>query len=125
MKDLLQETKNEIAEYEKALAALDSMELVGGYVVRFRKVCLTFDATDDGVHVFNPRPCKPHLARSFTLAQAKAVAAQLRGDGCERGEVVHVRQAVYEVLDSYQAVLQTVEAFARGQDPDLSGEGQS
>jgi hypothetical protein len=119
MKDLLQDTKDAIAEYEKALTALDSMELAGGYVVRFKKVCLTFDTSPDGLHVFNPRPCKPHLARSFSWAQAKTIAAQLHSNDCERGEVVHVRQAVHELLDSYQAVLQTVQAFAAGQDPAL------
>lgn len=119
MKDLLQDTKDAIAEYEKALAALDSMELAGGYVVRFKKICLTFDATEDGAQVFNPRPCKPHLARSFSWAQAKTIAALLHSEDCERGEVVHVRQAVHELLDSYQAVLQTVEAFAAGKDPHL------
>lgn len=119
MKDLLQDTKDAIAEYEKALTSLDSMELLGGYVVRFKKVCLTFDASPDGTQVFNPRPCKPHLARSFAWAQAKTIASQLRGNDCERGEVVHVRQAVHELLDSYQAVLLTVEAFAVGHDPHL------
>lgn len=119
MKDLLQDTKDAIAEYERALTALDRMELAGGYVVRFKKVCLTFDASPDGQHVFNPRPCKPHLARSFSWAQAKTIASQLRSNDCERGEVVHVRQAVHELLDSYQAVLQTLEAFTEGHDPEL------
>lgn len=117
MKDMLQESKDAIVEYGNALIALDNMELVGGYVVRFKKRCLTFDASPDGVHVFNPRPCKPHLARSFSWAQAKTVAAQLRSDDCERGEVVHVRQAVHELLDDYVAVVKTIEAFAAGHDP--------
>jgi hypothetical protein len=123
MKDLLQDTKDAIAEYENALTSLDRLELAGGYVVRFRKVCLTFDATDDGLHVFNARPCKPHLARSFSWAQAKSIASLLHSQDCERGEVVHVRQAVHELLDSHQAVLQTLEAFARGHDPVLYEKG--
>lgn len=116
MKDLLQETKEAIADYEKAAAALDNMDLVGGYVVRCQNVYLTFDLSDTG-EVFNPRPCRPHLARSFTWLQAKAIAAQVCNGNQHRGEVIHVRQAVAEVLDAYRAVLGTLEAFARGDDP--------
>lgn len=115
----MQEMRNKIAEYESALAELDKMELVGGYIVRFCGQYITFDASPDGEYVFNPRPCKPHLARSFSWLQAKTVASMLRSSDCERGEVVHVRQAVFEVLDSYQAVVETIEAFAAGHNPEL------
>ena len=116
MKDLMQETKEAIADYEKAAAALDNMDLVGGYVIRCQNVYLTFDVSPEG-EVFNPRPCRPHLARSVTWLQAKAIAASVKNGNQACGEVVHVRQAVAEVLDAYRAVLGTLEEFARGQDP--------
>lgn len=116
MKDLMQETREAIADYEAAAATLDNMDLVGGYVVRCENVYLTFDVSGTG-EVFNPRPCRPHLARSFTWLQAKAIAAQICNGNNKRGEVVHVRQAVAEVLDAYRAVLGTLEAFSRGVEP--------
>jgi hypothetical protein len=118
MKDLMQETKEAIADYEKAAATLDNMDLVGGYVIRCQNVYLTFDVSDAG-DVMNPRPCRPHLARSFTWLQAKAIASHVCNGGQHAGEVVHVRQAVAEVLDAYRAVLGTLEAFERGDDPAL------
>jgi hypothetical protein len=117
MKDLMQETKDAIADYEKAAQTLDNMDLVGGYVIRCGNVYLTFDVAPSG-DVFNARPCRPHLARSFNWLQAKAIAARMR-NGEQAGEVVHVRQAVAEVLDAYRAVLGTLEAFARGDNPSL------
>lgn len=118
MKDLMQETTEAIAEYEKAAAALDNIDLVGGYVIRCQNVYLTFDVSEAG-DVFNPRPCRPHLARSFTWLQAKTLAAHVCNGEKHAGEVVHVRQAVAEVLDAYRAVLGTLEAFALGDDPTL------
>lgn len=116
MKDLMQETKEAIAEYEKAAAALDQIDLVGGYVIRCQNVYLTFDVSAAG-EVFNPRSCAPHLARSFTWLQARQIAPLVRNGDGKCGEVVHVRQAVADVLDAYRAVLGTLEDFARGIDP--------
>lgn len=118
MKDLMQETKEAIAELENAAATLDNMDLVGGYVIRCQNIYLTFDVAETG-EVFNARPCRPHLARSFTWLQAKAIAAQICNGNKHPGEVVHVRQAVAQVLDAYRAVLGTLEAFARGEEPEL------
>lgn len=118
MKDVMQETKEAIADYERAAATLDNMDLAGGYVIRCQNVYLTFDVSPDG-DVFNPQPCRPHLARSFTWLQAKTLAAHTCNSGKHVGQVVHVRQAVAEVLDAYRAVLGTLEAFERGDEPSL------
>lgn len=113
MKDLMQQTVEAIAAYEQSLEKMGGMDLVGGYLVRIQSVCLTFDVSDDG-YAFNPRPCPPHKARSFTWQQAKTIAANVRNGNGVRGEAVHVIQAVTEALDAQKAVLATLVAFSSG-----------
>ena len=121
MKDLMQQTIEAIAEYEDALVKLAGMNLVAGYLVRCQNVCLSFDMSPDG-YVFNPRPCPPHKARSFTWEQAKTVASKVRNGNAVRGEAVHVIQAVTEALDAQKAVMATLVAFSAG--VDLSDDAQ-
>ncbi len=122
MKNVQEDTQMAVAEYTQALAELDTLGDAPCYIVRCGNTYLTFDVAPNqaAYEVFNVRACKPHQALRFTWRDAKTVSALVRGNGCSRGEVVHVRTAVEEVLDAYQAVLTTLEAFARGDDPTLS-----
>lgn len=121
MNNILEDTQKAVNEYQEALAQLDNLGDAPCYIVRCGNTFLTFDVAEDGQAstVFNVRDAKPHQALRFNWRDAKTVAALVRGDICPKGDVVHVRTAVEEVLDAYKAVQATLEAFARGDDPTL------
>lgn len=102
--ELKDRTAAMIAEYQIAKKKLQGMVLVGGYVVRCDGIVLTFDVDSDG-YVTNHRPCPPHRAHSFSLAQAQALACEFRNGNGVPAEAVHVVQAVDAALDAERATL--------------------
>lgn len=109
MTQLIQDTKDAIAEYQAAGAALRSVILGQGFVVRCQGVCLSFDIGAARA-VSDPRPSQPHRATRFTRGDAEAVAASVKNGNGEAGQALHVRLAVEDALEQQKILLATLEA---------------
>lgn len=121
--NLIADTKDAIADYERAKKGLANVLLGADYIVQCEGVYLTFDVDHAG-NVSNPRHCQPHRARSFTRKNAEMLAGVVsngNGNG-HAGAAIHIRDAVDQALDAQRAVLETLIAFQDGQEQEKNEE---
>lgn len=105
LQDMITAAGSAIQDYEAAQRELVRMDLAGGYVIRCENTYLTFDMDPAG-YLCNPQKCRPHLARSFSKAQAEELASAIvNGDG-HQGVAVHVVDAVAAALDDERGVFE-------------------
>lgn len=105
---MIAETREVIAEYERAADGLRNVLLGQGYIVCCQGLPLAFDI--ERRRVSNPRTCAPHLATRFTLDDAANVARDVKNGNDAPGEVVHVRHAIAHCLVEQRELLAQLES---------------
>lgn len=106
--NMIEETRQAIARYERAGEALRGVVLEQGYVVVCQGLTLAFDI-EDGV-AMNPRTADPQKATRFTLEDAALVAKLVKNGNGTAGEVVHVRHAIVDAILEQKELLAMLEA---------------
>lgn len=105
--DMLEQTRATVVGYELLLESLIGVKLEKGFIVLCDGLPLVFEIEDG--QAFNPRRAAPQLATRFGLDDAAHVAAGVKNDNAQHGEVAHVRHAVAAALAEARDLLALLE----------------
>lgn len=109
--NMIEQTREAIATYQRAGEALRGVMLGQGYVVVCQGLPLAFDI--EAGMVKNPRPSEPQKATRFTLDDAARVAKEVKNGNGTQGEVMHVRHAIVDAILEQQSLLSLLESHTK------------